>query len=39
LYREYKNRGCSITYDRTTEDHFQAGFKFIATAVLYLLVK
>lgn len=39
LYLEYKNRGCSITYDRTTGDHFQAGFKFIATAVLYLLVK
>lgn len=39
LYREYKKRGLSITYNRTTGDHFEAGFEFIATAVLYLLVK
>ena len=39
LYNEYRKRGCAISYDRTTGDHFQAGFKFIATAVFYLLAK
>lgn len=39
LYREYKKRGCAITYKRITGDHFDAGFQFIATSMFYLLIK
>ena len=39
LYREYKKRGCAITYERITGDHFEAGFQFIATSMFYLLIK
>lgn len=39
LYNEYKKRGCAISYERTTGDHFDAGFRFIATVIFYLLVK
>ena len=39
LYREYKKRGCSITYNRTAGDHYQAGTEFMLTAMLYLLTK
>jgi len=39
LYRVYKENGCSIQFNRTTGDHYQAGTEFMLTAMLYLLAK
>ena len=39
LYKEFKKRGCAITYTRTTGTHYDAGFHFVLTAALYLLAK
>ncbi|HOQ96109.1 MAG TPA: hypothetical protein PLJ61_07755 [Bacteroidales bacterium] len=39
LFREYKKKGCAITYDRVSGNHFEAGFYFIATSMFYLIVK
>lgn len=39
LYKVYKEKGCSIYYNRTTGDHYEAGAEFMMTAMLYLLLK
>lgn len=39
LYKVYKENGCSIQYNRTTGDHYEAGTEFMLTAMLYLLAK
>ncbi|HPL84614.1 MAG TPA: hypothetical protein PLO22_08150 [Bacteroidales bacterium] len=38
LFREYKKKGCAITYDRITGDHFHASFYFIASSMYYLIL-
>ncbi|NLA15018.1 MAG: hypothetical protein GX877_00570 [Bacteroidales bacterium] len=39
LYKTYKEKGCSIQYERITGNHHEAGFEFIKKAALYLLLK
>ncbi|MFA7200553.1 MAG: hypothetical protein WC098_03965 [Bacteroidales bacterium] len=39
LYKKYKEKGCSIHYERITGDHNEAGFEFIKKAGAYLLIK
>ncbi len=39
LYKEYKKKGYPITYTRTVGNHYDAGFHFVLTAALYLLIK
>ena len=39
LYKTYKEKGCSIQYERITGNHHEAGFEFIKKAGAYLLIK
>ncbi|MFY9116449.1 MAG: hypothetical protein WAN85_05010 [Bacteroidales bacterium] len=39
LYKTYKEKGCSIHYERTTGSHYDAGFEFIKKAAMYLLLR
>ena len=38
LYKTYKEKGCSIQYERITGNHHEAGFEFIKSRA-YLLIK
>ncbi|HHV40937.1 MAG TPA: hypothetical protein GXX61_06130 [Bacteroidales bacterium] len=39
LYEEYKKKGCSIHYNRTTGSHNDGALEFILSGLLYLLVR
>ena len=39
LYKKYKEKGCSIHYERITGNHHEGGFEFIKKAAAYLLIK
>lgn len=39
LYKTYKEKGCSIQYERIPGNHHEAGFEFIKKAALYLLLR
>ncbi|NLA15022.1 MAG: esterase family protein [Bacteroidales bacterium] len=39
LYKEYKKKGCSIFYNRTTGTHGDAALEFILSGLLYLMIR